>query len=345
MEESIQWAEDMLGAGFTSTIINLDPVAGTQQRCAITKYLPQRDPHPFTPAQLPMSTPQKEFILITIHGWNDYFYHKEFSRFIGAIGGHLYALDLRRYGRSHQPGEPWGYTDSLAVYDEEIQQAITIARSEHPGCPVIMYGHSTGGLTVSLWADRHPNSFDGLILNSPWLYTDLSGVKMRVLKPIAKLMAKIKPLHIFKTHDDGFYQKILSGQHALSADDDPNDPFFTTGWEADPRLRHFPTFPVRAGWINTVLAGQKRIAQGLNIQQPILALTSSRSLITTSWSPEVLEVDNVLDLEHTWPLIENLGNDVTLCKIDKGIHDVVFSRGSARTQAYLAITQWIHDKL
>ncbi|MFC5369668.1 alpha/beta fold hydrolase [Arcanobacterium bovis] len=342
MEESIQWTEDMLGAGFVSAIINLEPVAGVPQRCAITKHLPENDPQSSAHPNQPL---QREFILIAIHGWNDYFYHKEFARFISSIGGHFYAIDLRRYGRAHQDGEPWGYTNSLTVYDEEIQCALTIARTEHPELPIVVYGHSTGGLTVSLWADRHPNDFDGLILNSPWLYTDLSGVKMFVLKPIAKLLAKVKPLHIFATQDDGFYQKILSGQHALSADDDPNDPFFTTGWEADARFRHFPTFPVRAGWINTILAGQKRIAGRLSIKQPILALTSKRHIATTTWSDELLEVDNVLDLEHTWPLIESLGDDVTLCKIDKAVHDVVFSRRSARHEAYDAITRWIQAKL
>lgn len=153
MAESIRWQLDILGEGFRSALIDLPPLHGNPQRCAITKYIPELDPRPRSinkpteeNSHITATRPQKEFILITVHGWNDYFYHREFARFIGAIGGHLYALDLRRYGRAHKDDEPWGYTDSLSIYDAEIQAALEIARFEHPHLPVFVYGHSTGGL-------------------------------------------------------------------------------------------------------------------------------------------------------------------------------------------------------
>ncbi|WP_124055335.1 alpha/beta fold hydrolase [Arcanobacterium ihumii] len=93
------------------------------------------------------------------------------------------------------------------------------------------------------------------------------------------------------------------------------------------------------------MKSQKRVAQGLSIKKPILALTSARHMTAATWSDEMLEVDTVLDIENTWPLIENLGSDVTLVKIDKAVHDVVFSRKSAREEAYRVIAAWIDEHL
>ena len=38
---------------------------------------------------------------------------------------------------------------------------------------VVLVGHSTGGLTASLWADARPGQLAALVLNSPWF--DLGG--------------------------------------------------------------------------------------------------------------------------------------------------------------------------
>ena len=45
-------------------------------------------------------------------------------------------------------------------------------------------GHSTGGLTLTLWAARHPGLADALVLNSPWLELQLGPLGRQALAPL-----------------------------------------------------------------------------------------------------------------------------------------------------------------
>ena len=160
------WIPDILGPGFLCTQQRLPADDAGVKVATLIKHEPQNDPL-FT-APLPVGGAR--FALLLIHGWNDYFYQKEFARRISALGGAVYALDLSRYGRSRLAGQMWGYTSDLDGYDSDIQFGLHTIRDEM-GCdtPIILYGHSTGGLTASLWADRHPGEIRALLLNSPWI--------------------------------------------------------------------------------------------------------------------------------------------------------------------------------
>ena len=94
----------------------------------------------------------------------------------------FYALDLRKSGRARRPGQTAHYVSDLALYDDELERALAIVADAHPGLPVVLAAHSTGGLIVPLWLDRRRAAgrvapVAGLVLNSPWF--DLQG------KPVA----------------------------------------------------------------------------------------------------------------------------------------------------------------
>ncbi|MCI7551423.1 MAG: alpha/beta hydrolase [Actinomycetaceae bacterium] len=302
------------------------------------------------------------FALIALHGWNDYFYHAHFARYIDSIGGLFYALDLRKYGRSWREGQTWGYIDDLSAYDDEIHIALDVIFTEHgPDIPIVLYGHSTGGLTATLWAHRHPGALAGLILNSPWLEIQSASGVRHVSTPAVDAMRKVSPRGIIPISDSGIYQRTLNaGQldpdapQPLTSEqrdvlqraqertpEDTGDPFFTTGWHTDSRFRHYPSFPVRAGWMATILDGHAHVAQGLDVEAPILVLTSTRSTSPSRWNEDALESDTVLLVEQIWRRAPFLGNNVTLAKIPYAIHDVLLSRRSARTHALDTIHTWL----
>ncbi len=341
------WIPDILGPGFVCTQQRLPADDAGAKVATLIKHEPQNDPH--FPAPLPSGGAR--FALLLIHGWNDYFYQKEFARQISALGGAVYALDLSRYGRSRLAGQMWGYTSDLDGYDSDIQFGLHTIRDEM-GCdtPIILYGHSTGGLTASLWADRHPGEIRALLLNSPWIEHKSNKPAEKMMIPAMKLLAKIDPRRIIPTTDNGFYHKTLTGNHLnefypTDEDSPETDPFFTTGWNPNPKFRHFPSFPVRAGWAAAILAGHARISAGLNIDVPILMLTSSRSSCAKQWSEDLLRTDSVINVEQVWQLIPNLGNCVTLHKIPNAVHDVMFSRRSSRMRAYRAVECWLKSVL
>src|SRR4029078_12733117 len=118
--------------------------------------------------------------VLLVHGFTDYFFHTEVADYFIQRGFAFFALDLHKCGRSRREGQTPHFTTDLARYDVELERALDIVVSATGGAKVLLYGHSAGGLIVSLWLDRlrrrgltaakHAN---GLVLNSPWL--DLQG--------------------------------------------------------------------------------------------------------------------------------------------------------------------------
>ena len=118
--------------------------------------------------------------VLLVHGFTDYFFHTEVADYFIRRGFAFYALDLHKCGRSWREGQTPHFTTDLARYDAELERAIDIVVAATGGAKVLLYGHSAGGLIVSLWLDRlrrrgatAAKHVNGLVLNSPWL--DLQG--------------------------------------------------------------------------------------------------------------------------------------------------------------------------
>ncbi len=330
------WYPDFLGKDYTYTTIDLQPDDQGPVKATLVRHLPEA-------AQTADVTPK--FAFLGVHGWNDYFYQTELAQAVTSCGGRFYALDLRRYGRSHEEGQMWGYISDLKKYDEEILAAMEIIKAEHhEDFPIILYGHSTGGLTTSLFASRHASKLAGLALNSPWLEYQDSPITHHVGKPFVDTVARFSPEKILSESDNGFYQRVLTG---WKEEDGPmpvhqaGDPFFEGGWKPDERFRHFPSFPIRAGWLSAVLNGHAQVAKGLNMDLPVLVMTSARSDITETWNQRQRSVDGVLDVELIWKRAAYLSNHTTIVKLSGAIHDVVFSRAEVRTEAFTQLCNWI----
>ena len=75
----------------------------------------------------------------------------------------VYALDLRGRGRSE--GERY-YVEKLEDYSEDVATLVRIAKSENPGLPVFVLGHSVGGVISCLYTLDHQSEIDGLICES-----------------------------------------------------------------------------------------------------------------------------------------------------------------------------------
>jgi len=348
------WTPDPLGAGFYQRFIELHDDDYGPNRAALVTYLP--DWHSGDTPDETLSEPaagapgsKPTFALLAVHGWNDYFYHYEFAQRVAEMGGQFYALDLRKYGRAHIDGQMWGYVEDLSIYDEEIGKALHIIYDAHGlDVPLFLYGHSTGGLTVTLWADRHPGVLRGLILNSPWLELQASSAARQLSQPILDAVNRMAPTAILPSIDNGFYQRLLTGwmsdeereqakkmQEDAGISDDEVDPFVRDGgWNPNPDFRQFPSFPIRPGWLGAILHGQERVADGLAIECPILVMTSGQTYYSDTWSDEMRNSDTVLDVEQIWKRVPGLGAVTTLVKLEGAIHDVLLSRASVRDAAY-----------
>lgn len=229
--------------------------------------------------------PRPHFALLYIHGWNDYFFQTHLARVISALGGAFYAIDLHRYGRSWQEGQAFGYMRDVREYDLDIASALTVIRSEHPGLPLALMGHSTGGLIATHWAGRHPGVINALLLNSPWLANDVfSGPLGEASQTGALLAASTVPMVRLPRGMDVNYGISLDGWDEALSGPLPKrlEPFITdpsvAGWGFNPLWRLIPTAPIRLGWVGAVARAHTDISRGLTLDMPTLAVCANAKL-------------------------------------------------------------------
>lgn len=269
--------------------------------------------------------------VLYVHGWSDYFFQKELAEFWHDHGARFYALDLRKYGRSLRPHHSPGYATSLTVYDEDIEAALSVlghgSGNDRSSRRLLLMGHSTGGLTLSLWADRNPGRADALVLNSPWLEFQAGAIGRRAIAPLANIGARLDPRGQLPNVDLGFYTRAVS----KTMDGE---------WDYNTEWRPARGFAAHPAWLAAVLAGHNRVSAGLSISVPVLTLLSARSTLSATWTPDMLSSDIVLVVDEIAAQSLRLAPTVTVARIDGALHDVLLSRQPVRAAAYDEITRW-----
>ncbi|MCP2636266.1 alpha/beta hydrolase [Microbacterium sp. HD4P20] len=323
-----QWVPDVLGKPFSQLTLPL-PVDG--EGGPLTATLVRSIPNPVTS----LFASLRDVDVLYVHGWSDYFFQTELAHFWTSRGARFFALDLRRYGRSLRPGQQPGYIDTLDDYDADIEAALAAmghgtAQTDAAGRRrLVLLGHSTGGLTLTLWAARHRGRAAALVLNSPWLELQLGAIGRQALAPLVDIRARLDPRGVQPAVDVGFYTRAQNEIGSL-----PDAPERAT-WRPD---RGFPTAP---GWLAAVLDGHRRIAAGVEVGCPALVLLSARSTPPLTWKESMTSSDSVLVVDDIARAATRIRSLVTVARIDGAIHDVFLSRAEPRAAAYQALDRWI----
>ena len=336
---SEQWTVDVLGEPFQQQTVSLGEDSEGEVVATVVRLLPSvggklgRMLSAHTVLDfLPGHGPFSDIDVLYVHGWSDYFFQKRLARYWADRGANFYAIDLRKYGRSLREGQTPGYITDLTDYDAEISAALTIMGRKPDGTGerrLVLMGHSTGGLTLSLWAARHPDAVSALILNSPWLEFQLSGLTRAALAPVLGIHSQWRPLDVWPQVDAGFYSRA---QLEVA---DPDDPF-----ETDLAWRPERSNPVHVGWIRAVTEGHAAVAAGLDISAPICVLLSARTAIPRHWGEDLTSADTVLVVDDIARASLKLGPSVTVERIEGALHDVFLSRHDARELAYARLDRW-----
>jgi alpha-beta hydrolase superfamily lysophospholipase len=104
-------------------------------------------------------------VVILVHGYGEHI--GRYDHVADALitnGAVVYGLDHMGHGRSD--GDRAIVTDFDDVV-ADVDQLVDRAVSEHPELPVIMIGHSMGGLIASRYAQTHGDRLRGLVLSGP----------------------------------------------------------------------------------------------------------------------------------------------------------------------------------
>ena len=275
-------------------------------------------------------------VALAVHGFTDYFFNTELVDRFARRGYRLFGLDLHMCGRSWREGQTAHFTTDLARYDRELELALAIMAAENPAAKVVVCGHSTGGLVVSLWLDRvrargetAALGVTGLVLNSPFL--DLNGPAILRTPTTARALgaaSRVRKTRVVRPAGKGGYGMTLHRDY---------------DGEFDYNLRWKPVggFPVTVGWINAVRRAQARLHRGLDVGVPNLVLRSDHSVGETAGIEVMQRGDAVLNVAHIAQWSGCIGNRQTIVPVVDAKHDVFLSLPGPREAAYRELDRWL----
>lgn len=318
-----EWSDDEL-VGFQQTTLALGPDPDGEGDLFATLVRRGGDTEPAA------------HCVLAVHGFTDYFFNTELAHHFTARGFRFYALDQHKCGRSWRSGQTPHFTTDLARYDRELERALAIITAENPGARVLVYGHSAGGLIVSLWLDRvrrrgatQQLGIGGLVLNSPWL--DLHGpaiLRTRLTSTAIGALSRVRKTSVIRGTGNGGYGLTLHREYHGEFD-------YNLQWKP------LGGFPVTVGWIHAIRRGHATLHRGLDVGVPNLILRSDHSVRETTMPETMQRGDAVLDVSQIARWAGCIGNRSSVVPVVDAKHDVFLSLAQPRAAAYRELAGWL----
>ena len=183
-------------------------------------------------------------VMILVHGLNA---HSGYMVWPGeqfsANGFATYALDHRGRGRSE--GERF-YVEQLSDYLDDLHTQVGIARSENPGLPVYMLGHSAGGVIATSYVYEHQDEIAGLICHSFAFDVGLPHLVQLALEGIGKLLPHV---HVFSLNNADFsrdpaHVERMNSDPLIHKESQPAETARVLLLASDALKEHMPNFKV-----------------------------------------------------------------------------------------------------
>ncbi len=248
--------------------------------------------------------------VLYVHGFVDYFFQRHMAERFAAEGYEFYALDLRKHGRSLRPRQHPYFCLDVAEYFEEISAALC-----EIGAPVLLAGHSTGGLVCSLYAARgeRRERLRALWLNSPFFDFNATPAQRTQIR----IAAALGVLFPYLSTRNAVLPEYVRGLHRD----------YSGEWEFDLALKPADGFPACFGWLAAVQRAHAEVHAGLALALPVLAMHSD-------------EADIILDWRHIARWSRTLGQNVKVLAFPGAVHDLVLSRAEIRESVFSELFAW-----
>lgn len=95
------------------------------------------------------------------------------------------------HGHGESTGARGGLPSELRLVDD-LALVVDDARRENPGLPLVLLGHSLGGLVAASLVARDVRPVDGLVLSSPGLDPGLSGFQKALLAVLPRIAPNLR---------------------------------------------------------------------------------------------------------------------------------------------------------
>ena len=308
-----QWMPDRLGDGYEMRYVNQPDDYSGKVRSTVIRKLSKCGGHRG---------------VLYVHGFNDYFFQKEMGdRFVDSCYN-FYAVDLRKYGRSLMERQKAFQVRDMKEYFADIDSAVNCMKRDGID-EIVLMGHSTGGLTTSLYMnDNPPSEIKALILNSPFLDWNQSKFQERVLIPAVDCIGNLFPGIAISQGDSRAYSESLLKRYGGE-------------WEYDTSLKLEVSPDVDTGRIRAIDMAQAVIQNDPFIKVPVLLMHSDRSAKAGDSADVYSESDAVLDVEDISRYGKRLGPLVTEITVRGGLHDLVLSKPEVRNALYDYMFRWL----
>ncbi|WP_157504479.1 alpha/beta hydrolase [Dyadobacter beijingensis] len=309
----VTYFADLLGKGFKqATIVQPSDYEGSVTCTIVRKTTPEKSSK----------------AVLYIHGFNDYFFQEEMAERYLKEGFNFYAVDLRKCGRSWLSHQKFNNVRDLAEYYADIDTALAVIKGEGNE-KVLLSGHSLGGLVASLYASDRvgKEKFDAVLLNSPMFTLNIkSGLKKSALPLLIKRAEK----HPESNFDLGINPLYGESLHVTAHGE----------WSYSLGLKPFIAPPVNLGWLRAVHNAQERVAQGIQINKPVLVLHAARSIDEKKWSDIFFTGDAILNVDEVALRAQNIVGQYSIQAVQGGMHDLVLSKQPVRDEVYSTIFNW-----
>ncbi|MDE6468754.1 MAG: alpha/beta hydrolase [Muribaculaceae bacterium] len=314
--DSLYWQPDHLGAGFEMASVTQPDDYSGHVRCTVVRK---------------RASAENGRAVLYVHGFSDYFLQKEMADEFALNGYDFYAVDLRKYGRSLLPGQKMFQVRDMHEYFADINAAVDIIAADGDS-EIILMGHSTGGLTTSLYMSESPSPLiKALVLNSPFLDWNLPPLIRRVAMPAVSFLGRFFPnAKVHQKPDPGYAETLaadLSGEWSYRKD-----------WKPD--ILPDPDM----GWVRAIHTAQKRLHCSADVRVPVLLMHSGASVKPGDAKEKYFSADAILDVDAISKYGRRLGSDVTEVAFPGGLHDLALSQRPIRNAMYRTVLSWLKER-
>jgi len=247
-------------------------------------------------------------VVVISHGLGEH--SDRYSNIMNALAGagiSFYALDHRGHGKS---GGKRGHVDRYMKYVDDLKKLVdTLVKTENPGLPVILLGHSMGGLIAMRYALEYPEDLKGLILSAPALVPAVAVPGWK--KSLGRIFSVIAP--------------GLAMNNELDPADISSDPDVVQAYRDDPLVHDM----VSARWYTEYLdTAEFCLARPAEIEMPLLVIHGT--------------ADRMVSPESSRIVFENASSrDKKIFTWEGLFHETMNERIEDRKKVLKTISAWI----
>lgn len=159
-----------------------------------TRLTSTRDGETLFVRQWPLDAPKATVLLV--HGISEHV-----GRYVH-VADHFFANGFEFVGYDHRGhGQSTGDRIDLESFDDLLDDMeILVRETRRPGVPLVVYGHSMGGLIATRYAESGRPQPDLYVLSAPALDAEVPAPLRMVLKAIAPVLPRVRIPSTIKGH-------------------------------------------------------------------------------------------------------------------------------------------------